>query len=62
MAVEQLGEIYFCKVCGNEVEVIRVGGGTLVCCAQNMERTVEKSQTTINLPENFPTNLPPSSM
>jgi len=42
MAVEQLGEIYLCKVCGNEVEVIGVGGGTLVCCDQNMERKVEK--------------------
>ena len=50
MAVEHLVEIYLCKVCGNEVVVKKVGGGTLVCCAQNMERTVEKSQATINLP------------
>jgi desulfoferrodoxin-like iron-binding protein len=54
MAVEQLGEIYLCKVCGNEVEVIKVGGGTLVCCAQNMKRTVKKPQTTTALPENLP--------
>jgi desulfoferrodoxin-like iron-binding protein len=54
MAVEQLGEIYFCKVCGNVVEVIRVGGGTLVCCDQNMERKVAKSQTITALPENLP--------
>jgi desulfoferrodoxin-like iron-binding protein len=54
MAVEQLGEIYLCKVCGNEVEVKKVGGGTLVCCAQNMNRTVEKPQTTTVLPENLP--------
>jgi superoxide reductase len=54
MAVEHSGEIYLCKVCGNEVEVIKVGGGTLVCCAQNMKRTVGKTQTTIVLPENLP--------
>jgi desulfoferrodoxin-like iron-binding protein len=54
MAVEHLGEIYLCKVCGNEVEVKKVGGGTLVCCAQNMKRKVEKSQTTTALPENMP--------
>jgi len=54
MAVEQLGEIYLCKICGNEVEVIGVGGGTLVCCAQNMERKVEQSQTITALPENLP--------
>ena len=54
MAVEQLGEIYLCKVCGNEVEVIGVGGGTLVCCDQNMERKVEKPQTTTVLSENLP--------
>ena len=59
MAVEQLGEKYLCKVCGNEVEVKKVGGGTLVCCDQNMKRKVEKPQTTIVLPENLPD--PPDS-
>ena len=54
MAVEQLGEKYLCKVCGNEVEVTKVGGGTLVCCAQNMKRAVKKTQTPINLPETLP--------
>ncbi len=58
MAVEQWGEIYLCKVCGNEVEVIRVGGGTLVCCAHNMKRTAEKPQTTTNLPGNLPASGP----
>jgi desulfoferrodoxin-like iron-binding protein len=59
MAVKDLGEVYLCKVCGNEVEVKRVGGGTLVCCGKDMERTVEKPQTTIVLPENLPD--PPDS-
>lgn len=30
------GEIYKCNVCGNVVEVLEVGGGTLVCCKQDM--------------------------
>jgi desulfoferrodoxin-like iron-binding protein len=54
MAVKDLGEIYLCKVCGNEVQVIGVGGGTLVCCGEDMVRTVEKPQTTIVLSENLP--------
>jgi superoxide reductase len=29
-------EVYKCEVCGNIVEVIRVGGGELVCCNQPM--------------------------
>jgi desulfoferrodoxin-like iron-binding protein len=59
MAVKDLGEVYLCKVCGNEVEVKKVGGGTLVCCAQDMERKVEEPRTTIVLPENLPN--PPDS-
>lgn len=38
MAVEQLGEVYQCPMCGNEVRVIKVGGGTLACCQKNMKR------------------------
>ena len=37
MAVEKVGEHYKCNVCGNEVTVTKVGGGTLVCCGQDME-------------------------
>jgi desulfoferrodoxin-like iron-binding protein len=37
MAVKKVGEKYRCKVCGNEVTVTKVGGGTLVCCGQDME-------------------------
>jgi len=39
MAVENVGEKYRCNVCGNEVTVTKVGGGTLVCCNQEMEKT-----------------------
>jgi desulfoferrodoxin-like iron-binding protein len=38
MAVEKVGEKYRCNVCGNEVTVTKVGGGTLVCCGENMRK------------------------
>ena len=37
-------QVYKCEVCGNIVEMIYVGGGTLVCCNQNMTAFNEKSQ------------------
>jgi desulfoferrodoxin-like iron-binding protein len=37
MGVEKVGEKYLCSICGNEVKVTKVGGGTLVCCGQDME-------------------------
>jgi desulfoferrodoxin-like iron-binding protein len=37
MAVEKTGEKYRCNICDNEVEVTVVGGGTLVCCGEDME-------------------------
>ena len=51
MAVNQVGEIYFCNVCGNKIEVIKVGGGTLVCCGQDMERVGQKTPEVIDLPD-----------
>ena len=36
MAVNKIGEKYRCSVCGNEVTVTKVGGGTLVCCDKEM--------------------------
>ena len=40
-------EVYQCEVCGNMVEVLHVGQGTLVCCGQPMvlqkENTKEAS-------------------
>jgi desulfoferrodoxin-like iron-binding protein len=33
-----VGEKYRCHICGNEVQVTRVGGGTLVCCGEEMEK------------------------
>jgi desulfoferrodoxin-like iron-binding protein len=37
MAVTKLGEKFKCNICGNVVEVINVGGGTLVCCGKEMQ-------------------------
>lgn len=47
MVKEKL-EVYRCGVCGNIVEVLFVGGGTLVCCGKEMilqvENTVDASK------------------
>lgn len=36
-------EVYKCGVCGNIVEVLEVGGGTLVCCGQPMKLMKENA-------------------
>jgi len=36
MGVSAKGERYLCEICGNEVTVETVGGGTLVCCGEEM--------------------------
>ncbi len=38
MGVEAAGEKYQCPTCGNIVEVVEAGGGTLVCCGQDMQK------------------------
>jgi desulfoferrodoxin-like iron-binding protein len=42
MGVSATGERYLCEICGNEVVVEKVGGGTLVCCGQDMTLVDEK--------------------
>jgi superoxide reductase len=37
-------QIYRCNVCGNIVEVLHAGVGTLVCCGQPMELLNEKTK------------------
>lgn len=39
----QLNQIYKCSVCGNIVELVHVGGGTLVCCGKEMILQEENS-------------------
>jgi desulfoferrodoxin-like iron-binding protein len=46
MAVKNINEKYRCNVCGNEVVVTKVGGGTLVCCGQDMELMSEEGEKT----------------
>ena len=38
------GKIYRCAICGNIVEVLEEGAGTLVCCGQDMNELEEKSE------------------
>ncbi len=42
MNVEELGQKYYCSICGNEVQVTKVGGGELVCCGKPMELVVNE--------------------
>jgi desulfoferrodoxin-like iron-binding protein len=30
------GQVYICEICGNKVQVMEAGAGTLVCCGQDM--------------------------
>ena len=34
--VKVVGEVFRCEICGNVVEVKKVGGGELVCCGEPM--------------------------
>ncbi|HNS19278.1 MAG TPA: desulfoferrodoxin [Sedimentisphaerales bacterium] len=40
--IERL-QVYKCSVCGNIVEVLTAGGGTLVCCGKPMENLAAKT-------------------
>ena len=42
MATQRLS-VYKCNLCGNMVEVVGAGGGTLTCCGQPMEALQEKT-------------------
>lgn len=37
------GQVYKCEVCGNIVEMLHTGAGTLVCCNQSMKLLDEKT-------------------
>lgn len=36
-------QVYRCEKCGNIVEVVNPGGGTLVCCGEEMKLLVENT-------------------
>ena len=40
----ELKQVYRCNICGNIVEVLHTGVGTLVCCGQLMELLAEKTE------------------
>jgi superoxide reductase len=42
MAIERL-QVYQCPHCGNTIEVIRAGGGELVCCGEPMQLLTENT-------------------
>lgn len=37
-------QVYRCKLCGNIVEVLHTGKGTLVCCGEPMDLLLENTQ------------------
>ena len=37
-------QIYRCNICGNMIEVLHFGGGTLVCCNNEMQLLKEKTE------------------
>ena len=41
-----LNQIYKCNLCGNIVNILHIGQGTLVCCEQPMVLQVEKTDDT----------------
>jgi desulfoferrodoxin-like iron-binding protein len=32
----KVGQVYECEICGNKVNIVEAGDGTLVCCGQEM--------------------------
>ncbi|MFC1678773.1 desulfoferrodoxin [Elusimicrobiota bacterium] len=38
-----MNKIYKCGKCGNVVEVLHAGGGTLVCCGEEMKHLAENT-------------------
>jgi desulfoferrodoxin-like iron-binding protein len=41
------GQVYKCPKCGNTVEVVNVGGGTLVCCDVPMNKIPERAKDSV---------------
>jgi superoxide reductase len=47
-------KIFKCSVCGNIVELIHVGGGTLVCCGQPMNEMKENGDDKASVEKHVP--------
>lgn len=50
----ELKEVYKCEICGNIVEVIHLGGGTLVCCGEEMKLMKENADDTASKEKHVP--------
>jgi superoxide reductase len=46
--VKALREIYECEHCGNVVEVVQVGGASLVCCGEKMTKLEAQTDDYVN--------------
>jgi desulfoferrodoxin-like iron-binding protein len=51
--VKDVNEKYRCNICGNEAIITKVGGGTLVCCGEEMELIEPKKGKKSLLEEGF---------
>ena len=40
----RIDKVYYCAVCGNEVKFTNDGGGTIVCCSQEMQIKKEENK------------------
>ena len=47
-------EVYKCAICGNIVEVLYAGGGTLVCCGQPMNLMKENADNKASKEKHVP--------
>jgi desulfoferrodoxin-like iron-binding protein len=53
MAVKSINDKYRCNICGNEVIVTKVGGGTMVCCGEEMELITPREKTRTLIEEGY---------
>lgn len=49
----KLNQVYKCSVCGNIVQVLHTGGGTLVCCGKPMD-LLEKNKVDAAIEKHVP--------
>ena len=48
------GEVYKCNICGNIIEVLFAGSGTLVCCGQPMQLMKENADDNASKEKHVP--------
>jgi len=39
--MSRVGKIYFCAICGNEVEFVKDSGVPIICCGEEMQAREE---------------------